>query len=713
MIVALVLLAFLALGPLPVAAQLVDVPPFLAIDGSSSEHFGNYRLAAGGDSGALVVTSRWVNDIGKSATIARRFAPTGEAIGGFQFLDGEVHAHAQDVYSDARGGYVTLWERNIGNALVGRLVNEAGAPTTPPFVITTGHTSLQTASGLPSGFVVVWADFTGIQVRLYDPAAQPLTSPPTIVAATFPIRALRVAGLSDGGFVVVWEHALSVRGQRYDAAGAPVGPVLALTDEFDLSVVAASPLGGFAVVGSRRTATHALPSGVWARRFDGDGAPLGPAFLVDSLDLEFSFVFPAAAYDPSGRLFVAWQPTSIIIEARGRAYDPAGRALHTPFSLADEAMPALVIAARPDGRFVEGWRMGNYDLRMQVQALCVPPFHTGCGDGTVTAPCEKCDAGPANSDGAPDTCRTTCALPSCGDGVVDGLEDCDDGNNRGCDGCDAECDLEPGYVCGDGAVSTDCEEQCDDGPGNDDGLPNACRTDCRVAHCGDGVLDDGEGCDDGNIASCDGCSDLCVPEPGLVCGDGIPELLCGEECDDGNAIVGDGCAAPCRLERIPGGGSAVSDCHIEWIVDNPANLPLLDKVGAINGVQTCTDGDPRCDFDTTAGTCTFHVRVCANNTDLPSCSPGSRLRSWELRSPSANKAAKRPDLAAVRAAFAPVPGSIVGPDRQDVCSDSLAVPIKVKTSAGGVKAGSLVLKSYATLYTGEKDSDKLRLICRP
>jgi cysteine-rich repeat protein len=305
-------------------------------------------------------------------------------------------------------------------------------------------------------------------------------------------------------------------------------------------------------------------------------------------------------------------------------------------------------------------------------------------------------------------------LPACGDGVVDQGESCDDGNLIGCDGCDSECALEVGYVCGDGIVSADCEEQCDDGPGNDDTLPNACRTTCLRAHCSDGVRDDGEACDDANRVSCDGCSDLCVAEPGLVCGDGIPELRCGEQCDDGNATVGDGCTEPCRLERVPGSGSPAGDCKIEWVVDNPTNVPLYDKHGAISGAQVCRDGDPRCDFDGgVAGSCTFHVRVCANNTDLPDCAPGPRLRSWELRAPSATKAAKRPELAAVRAAFTTVPGAIIGPTLLDVCSGTLAVPIPVRTYATGVKAGSLVLKSYATLYTGEKDSDKLKLVCQP
>jgi hypothetical protein len=107
------------------------------------------------------------------------------------------------------------------------------------------------------------------------------------------------------------------------------------------------------------------------------------------------------------------------------------------------------------------------------------------------------------------------------------------------------------------------------------------------------------------------------------------------------------------------------------------------------------------------------VRVCANNTDLSSCDPGSRLRSWELRAPSANKAAKRPELAAVRNAFATVPGAIIGPTRPDVCSDTLAVPVALRADASGIKAGTVVLKSFATLYSGVKDSDKLKLICMP
>lgn len=41
-------------------------------------------------------------------------------------------------------------------------------------------------------------------------------------------------------------------------------------------------------------------------------------------------------------------------------------------------------------------------------------------------------------------------------------------------------------------------------------LPASCRTDCSVPVCGDGVLDAGEACDDGNASDGDGCAADCA-----------------------------------------------------------------------------------------------------------------------------------------------------------------------------------------------------------
>ena len=53
--------------------------------------------------------------------------------------------------------------------------------------------------------------------------------------------------------------------------------------------------------------------------------------------------------------------------------------------------------------------------------------------------------------------------------------------------------------CGDGVIDTD--EGCDDGANNSDTDANACRIDCLVSSCGDGVVDTGEGCDNGDSNS--------------------------------------------------------------------------------------------------------------------------------------------------------------------------------------------------------------------
>ena len=74
-----------------------------------------------------------------------------------------------------------------------------------------------------------------------------------------------------------------------------------------------------------------------------------------------------------------------------------------------------------------------------------------------------------------------CGGLTCGDGVVDGNDACDDGNSSNSDGCLNDCTV---ARCGDGYIQTDIEE-CDNGSNNTDTLGAACRSDCTLAQCGD------------------------------------------------------------------------------------------------------------------------------------------------------------------------------------------------------------------------------------
>ena len=91
--------------------------------------------------------------------------------------------------------------------------------------------------------------------------------------------------------------------------------------------------------------------------------------------------------------------------------------------------------------------------------------------------------------------------------------------------------------CGDGKLQPG--EQCDDG---NQIAGDGCDPNCKFSGCGNGFLDPGEECDDGNTVSGDGCSSTCKSE----CGDGKIEP--GEQCDDGNRVSGDGCSATCKNE---------------------------------------------------------------------------------------------------------------------------------------------------------------------
>ena len=74
---------------------------------------------------------------------------------------------------------------------------------------------------------------------------------------------------------------------------------------------------------------------------------------------------------------------------------------------------------------------------------------------------------------------------------------------------------------------------------------------CVPPNCGNGEIDVGEACDDGNNTSGDGCPADCSPP----CGDGF--LDPGEVCDEGPNNGLTACAADCRTGRVGGCGDGV------------------------------------------------------------------------------------------------------------------------------------------------------------
>src|SRR5438132_430591 len=139
------------------------------------------------------------------------------------------------------------------------------------------------------------------------------------------------------------------------------------------------------------------------------------------------------------------------------------------------------------------------------------PNVVGSDPGPDNPPGDSGDAGAAGTDGggpifdfdggSHDKPDATMDLPEAGPGCGDGLvnqpdEECDDAKSPhgGLDDCSG---VEAGYLCS---------------------QPGKPCTKVKVAVCGDGALDPGEQCDDGNNATPgDGCGSTCMVDVGWVC----------------------------------------------------------------------------------------------------------------------------------------------------------------------------------------------------
>jgi MYXO-CTERM domain-containing protein len=180
-----------------------------------------------------------------------------------------------------------------------------------------------------------------------------------------------------------------------------------------------------------------------------------------------------------------------------------------------------------------------------------------------------------------------------------------------------------GVRCGNGILDTG--EACDDGnASNTDG----CSTTCAVARCGDGLVQTGvEACDDGNGSNDDACTTTCRR---ARCGDAIVQLGV-EACDDGNFNDNDGCTSKCNLVRCGDGivEPGVEECDDGNKSDNDACTNRCTVARCTDGVvqagiEECDDGNVS-NQDGCTNRCT--VAACGDGiiqTGMEECDDGNR-----------------------------------------------------------------------------------------
>lgn len=186
-------------------------------------------------------------------------------------------------------------------------------------------------------------------------------------------------------------------------------------------------------------------------------------------------------------------------------------------------------------------------------------------------------------------CRSTCRytpytscqpIESCGDGIVNGFEQCDAGEENGiqceaeygesCGYCNSICkeEIALGPRCGDGIVQADSGEQCDDGVNN------------------------GRVCTPAYGNTCDFCGNTCQIEtqPAPFCGDGnrdAPFEACDSETED----------VPCSNEatyfykkRTCVQQTTASTASCNWGPYEACRQVGFCGDGILNGPEACDDG---------------------------------------------------------------------------------------------------------------------------
>ncbi|MDL1983033.1 MAG: DUF4347 domain-containing protein, partial [Deltaproteobacteria bacterium] len=176
----------------------------------------------------------------------------------------------------------------------------------------------------------------------------------------------RVATNANGNFVVVWSgddvSGSGVYARRYDANGAAQGVEwLVNTETADtqgMQDVAMDPNGNFVVTWASYSQDANATWGVYAQRYDASGVAQGTEFLVNTT-VSGEQSHPTVAMDANGNIMFAWtgKGGGTNYGSVARLYDSAGVALTGEFMVADEQTDSggFDIASDTSGNFVVVW----------------------------------------------------------------------------------------------------------------------------------------------------------------------------------------------------------------------------------------------------------------------------------------------------------------------------------------------------------------------
>jgi hypothetical protein len=320
------------------------------------------------------------------SVVARRYDAAGQAVDASGFRVNVVTAGSHSspgVAADPDGRMVVVWhstgQDGSGHGVFARRYEASGTPAGVEFRVNT-HTAgdqndAAVAKDAAGNFVVAWTsrdqdgDGQGVFARRYDAAGTPLGAEFRVNAHTSGDQAdAAVASDADGNFVVVWTSAgqdgdgMGIFGRRFDAGGVPLGDEFRVnghTTAHQAGPTLASRADGRFVVAWASAGQDGSGQGVFARRYAADGSAQPGEFRVNAYVTGFQGL-PSVAADEDG-FVVTWtseRPDDPQAGVRARRFDWFGAPTSSEFrvnTFTTGYQMYSVVQALPEGRFIVSW----------------------------------------------------------------------------------------------------------------------------------------------------------------------------------------------------------------------------------------------------------------------------------------------------------------------------------------------------------------------
>jgi len=381
-------LAFSIASPGRVAAQWLG--PELQVNTYSTN--GQYQPSVAADAAGrfVVVWESYGQNGAFGSIVARRLGPDGAPLGGELVVSSSTSEarYTPVVAADADGGFIVVWvdgsEDGSYSDIRARRYAADATPLGGEFQVNTYSESYQSAPavavGAASSFVVTWRSFEqdgsgyGVFARRFFASGDPAGDELAVSVTTAGSQNLpAIAADPAGDFLVVWQSddgdGSGIVGRRLNSSGVPLAgefPINEFTpgDQFEPSVAPAGP-GAWVVVWSS-DGQDGSATGVFGRRIDDSGGPIGGEFAVNAATVG-SQDEPAVAGSASGRFVVVWESYSdreSTYDVVGRTFDAEGSPDGDEFAVnvhepGGQYQPAL--ATRPSGDFVVAWDSNGQD----------------------------------------------------------------------------------------------------------------------------------------------------------------------------------------------------------------------------------------------------------------------------------------------------------------------------------------------------------------